>query len=87
MIRGALGLLTALGVGNIIDNAIKMVTPVTQMKPIQKMAHRVGGFALSMFVADKVAEHVDNMWTETEDHIKNLMKRPVKEEVIEEEVK
>ena len=82
MIKGAISLVAGLGVGNIVDNGIKMIQP-KQMGSLQKMVTKVGGFALSMFVADKVTDHIEEVWTKTKNNIKKFVSKSEKEEVIE----
>lgn len=85
MIKGGLGLLVGLGVGKIADNALKLVKP-GNVKGINKIAIAVGGFAISMMAADKVTQHVDVVWDQTESQIRGLFgKKKSEEESIDEE--
>lgn len=85
-IKLGLGLVVGAGVDGIVTNAIKMVKP-TNVKGIKRVSIAVGGFALSMMVADKVVEYVNDLWDSTAETFKEIFKKKEsEEESIEEEV-
>lgn len=85
MLRGAVELLVSTGVSIIMGGILVKMKP-TDIGTIKKIAVGVGALAMSMFVSDKVTEHVDAKWIETENQIKEfLTPAPVEEEIEKEE--
>lgn len=71
MVRGGVELLVGTGVSIIVGSALALVKP-TNLGAIKKIAVSAGAFAISMMTVDKVTEHIDGVWDDTEDQIRNL---------------
>ena len=83
LIKSGIQLISGLGVGLIADEAVKMAKPKNLMG-LKKVAVKLGGFVISMMVADKATDYVGEMWDRTATEIKSVIKP--KEEVTEEEI-
>ena len=83
LIKSGIQLITGFGVGVIADEAVKMAKP-KNLVGLKKAAVKVGGFVISMMVADKVTDYVGEMWDKTAGEIQEVIKP--KKEVTEEEV-
>lgn len=84
MIRGGFEFLVSAGVSLLVGSALTMVKP-TNLGAIKKIVAGVGAFAISMFAVDKVTDHVDTIWVETEAQIKEIFPKRTEEETVEEE--
>ena len=82
LIKSGIQLVTGFGAGLIADEALKMVKP-KNLTGLKKVAVKVGGFVLSMMVADKASTYVEQMWDDTAKDIKEFVSPP---EVTEEEI-
>jgi uncharacterized membrane protein YeiH len=56
--KATLGLVTSMGVGTIVSNAIKATTP-TNVNAINRVTIQVGSFILSAFVAHQTVKYMD----------------------------
>ena len=83
LIKSGIQLITGFGVGVIADEAVKMAKP-KNLVGLKKAAVKVGGFVISMMVADKATDYVGEMWDKTAGEIQEVIKP--KKEVTEEEV-
>ena len=83
LIKSGVQILTTIGVGCIADKAIDMVKP-KNLKGLKNVACKVGGFVLSIMVADKATEYVSELWDETSEQIKDIMSPKPEEEIIDE---
>lgn len=84
LIKSGIQLIAGFGVGVIADEAVKMAKP-KNLVGLKKAAVKVGGFVISMMVADKATDYVGEMWDKTAEGIKDFKVIP-KKEVTEEEV-
>ena len=84
LIKSGIQLVSGLGVGLIVDEAVKFVKP-NNVVGLKKAAVKLGGFVISMMVADKATDYVGEMWDKTAEGIKDFKIVP-KKEVTEEEV-
>lgn len=84
LIKSGIQLATGFGVGAIVDEAVKLVKP-NKVVGLKKAAVKLGGFVISMMVADKATDYVGEMWDKTAEGIKDFKVIP-KKEVTEEEV-
>ena len=70
--KGALGVVTSLGVNNIVGNIVKATTPAG-LNTFNKITIAVGSFVLSGMIADKVVkylnEEIDNLLTKKEETV------------------
>lgn len=82
LIKSGIQIITGFGAGLIADEALKMVKP-KNLTGLKKVAVKVGGFVLSMMVADKASTYVEQMWDDTAKDIKEFVSPP---EVTEEEI-
>ena len=83
LIKSGIQLIAGFGVGVIADEAVKMAKP-KNLVGLKKAAVKVGGFVISMMVADKATDYVSEMWDKTAGEIQEITKP--KKEVTEEEV-
>ena len=83
LIKSGIQLIAGFGVGVIADEAVKMAKP-KNLVGLKKAAVKVGGFVISMMVADKATDYVGEMWDKTAGEIQEVIKP--KKEVTEEEV-
>jgi hypothetical protein len=58
ILKTASGIVVGTGVGKIVGNVVKSVTP-EDLSRANKLAYRVGGWALSGFIAGKTIEYVE----------------------------
>ena len=84
LIKSGIQLVAGFGVGAIVDEAVKLAKP-KNVVGLKKTAVKIGGFVLSMMVADKATDYVGEVWDRTEKEIKGFKIVP-KKEVTEEEV-
>lgn len=82
MIRGGVETLVATGVSILVGSALTMVRP-TNLGAIKKLAVGFGAFAISTMAVDKVTEHIDGIWVETEKQVKNCFTPASDEETVE----
>jgi len=68
--KGALGVVTSLGVSNIVGNIVKSTTPAG-LNTFNKITIAVGSFVLGSMIADKTVkylnEEIDNLLTKKEE--------------------
>lgn len=64
MIRGTINFVVTLGVGNVVSDTLKKVQPTQAKGALGKLITKIGGFAIGMYAADKIGEHVDKKWLE-----------------------
>ena len=83
LIKSGIQLVAGFGVGVITDEAVKLVKP-KNLIGLKKAAVKVGGFVISMMVADKASDYVGDVWDKTTIDIKEAIKKP--REVTEKEV-
>lgn len=83
LIKSGIQLISGLGVGLIADEAVKMAKPKNLMG-LKKVAVKVGGWVISMMVADKATDYIGEVWDKTAGEIKSVIKPT--EEVTEEEI-
>lgn len=84
LIKSGIQLVAGFGVGAIVDEAVKLAKP-KNVVGLKKVAVKLGGFVISMMVADKATDYVGEMWDKTAEGIKDFKIVP-KQEVTEEEV-
>ena len=84
LIKSGIQLVAGFGVGAIVDEAVKLAKP-KNVVGLKKAAVKLGGFVISMMVADKATDYVGEMWDKTAEGIKEFKIVP-KKEVTEEEV-
>lgn len=65
MIRGTINFVATLGVGTVVSDILKKVQPAQSKGAVEKLLRKAGGFAVGMYVTDKITEHIDNKWTST----------------------
>lgn len=75
LIKSGIQLVTGFGAGLIADEALKLVKP-KNLTGLRKVAVKVGGFVLSMMVADKASTYVEQIWDDTAKDIKDFVARP-----------
>ena len=83
LIKSGIQLVAGFGVGAIVDEAVKLAKP-KNVVGLKKAAVKLGGFVISMMVADKATDYVGEMWDKTTGEIQEVIKP--KKEVTEEEV-
>ena len=83
LIKSGIQLVAGFGVGAIVDEAVKLAKP-KNVVGLKKAAVKLGGFVISMMVADKATDYVGEMWDKTAEGIKDFKVIPKK--VTEEEV-
>ena len=69
LIKSGIQLVAGFGVGAIVDEAVKLAKP-KNVVGLKKAAVKLGGFVISMMVADKATDYVGEVWDKTEKEIK-----------------
>lgn len=72
MIKGLTELIVSVGVGTIVENAIKATTPANTALA-RKIAIGVGSIAMSSLVASKVSHYIVDQINETTEQIKEAL--------------
>ena len=86
MIRGTINFMVGLGVGSVVNDALKKVQPAQAKGAIGKLVTKIGGFAIGLYVTDKIGEHVDGKWIElTKGKEDSKDETKIIEEIIEDE--
>ena len=78
------GLVISIGVGAIVNNAIKCTTPES-IRGIKKICVFVGAIALGSMLSDAATTHADKKIDKTVDQIKEMVKEAKTEEINENE--
>lgn len=86
--KGITGVVVSLGVGAVVNNAVRATTPLTQTR-IQRIGTKIGGYVLSSMVADHAVNYsfgqIDGM-KEFYDRISGVAKNAGKPETVPGEV-
>ena len=75
LIKSGITMITGLGAGLLADEALKLIKPKS-VTGLKKVAVKIGGFVISMMVADKASDYVEEVWDKTAKDIKEFITAP-----------
>lgn len=82
IIKGAVKLVAASGVGMIVTNAVTFTTPVIGMSLLRKGLISIGSFVLSTMVSEKACAYTDEKMDQAYDELVKLAEEEDKEKEV-----
>lgn len=64
LIRNVLGFVVSLGVGEIVNDALKAIKPNQVSSPLKKVSTKIGGFAIGYYFSGKIGDYIDDQIVE-----------------------
>lgn len=76
LVKSGIQIISGIGVGYIVEEAIKIVKP-KNLVGLKKIAVKVGGYTLAAMAADKAADYVEERWDKAVEEIRDFVRPPI----------